>query len=314
MPEKSGRSGTIPYFRNLARKIVRRYLGTPARRIAYRSSGMTNYVFAVNHAEGQFVIRISPDSERLDVFRKEWWAVQQVRKAGVPSPEILVVGNDNGPEPYMITRRVTGVEATHHPKRSRIIRQVGRFAATINSIETHGFGSNFDWNPDATKIPTWSEYLDEEYQLAQRLEFFARHQILPQAELNKLSQIVEESKSADGTPALNHSDLRLKNVIVDDDGEITAIIDWEECVSLLAPHWELSIALHDLTIDEKDAFIDGYGLNPEQVEQMAPLVKAFNILNYQSAIAAAIEKDDQKTLSELRTRLNGTLDLFSLAC
>ena len=39
--------------------------------------------------------------------------------------------------------------------------------------------------------------------------------------------------------------------MVDDDGEIAAIIDWEECLSTIAPQFELSISLHDLSIDEK---------------------------------------------------------------
>jgi hypothetical protein len=70
----------------------------------------------------------------------------------------------------------------------------------------------------------------------------------------------------------------------------------------------------DLSIDEKHEFLDGYGLSSERLAEMAPLIKAFNILNYESAIAAAIEEDDQKTLSEITLRLNGTLDLFSLGC
>ena len=314
MTEKSDRAASIRHYRGLVRKIVRRYFGTPATRIVYKSSGLTNYVFVVNHIDGQFVIRISPDPERIGAFRKEWWAAQQARKAGVPSPEILAVNDDMGPDPYMITRRVSGSEATHHPKRTRIIHEMGRFGAIINSIETSGFGSNFDWNNAAPKIQTWSEYLDQEYEVPRRLEFFASHHILPETELNKLSGIIDETRTADIKPALNHSDLRLKNVIVDDDGEITAIIDWEECLSAVAPQWELSIALHDLSIDEKHAFIDGYGLTPEKMEQMAPLIKAFNILNYQSAMAAAIEQDDQSKVAEIRLRLNGALDLFLLSC
>lgn len=314
MVEKSERVTALRHYRRIVRQIVRRYFGTPARRIVYKASGLTNFVFAVNHLDGQFVIRVSPDPERIGAFRKESWAAQEVRKAGVPSVEILAVGNDVGPEPYMITRRVSGAEATHHPKRLRIIHEMGRFGAIINSIETHGFGTNFDWNDSAPKIQTWSDYLDQEYHLQNRLEFFATHKILPQQELNKLSAIIEETRTADIKAALNHSDLRLKNVIVDEDGEITAIIDWEDCLSAAAPQWELSIALHDLSIDEKHAFVEGYGLTPDKVEQMAPLIKAFNILNYQSAIAAAIEQDDQSKLSEMKLRLNGTLDLFSLAC
>jgi aminoglycoside phosphotransferase (APT) family kinase protein len=314
MVEKSERLTALRHYRGIVRQIVRRYLGTPARRIVHKASGLTNYVFVVNHVEGQFVIRISPDPERISAFNKEWWATQHVRKVGVPSVEILAVGNDVGPEPYMITRRVTGAEATHHPKRRRIIHEMGRFGAIINSIPTNGFGTNFDWNDAEPKIQTWSDYLDQEYQLQHRLKFFATHQILPERELNKLSAIMEETRTADIKAALNHCDLRLKNVIVDEDGEITAIIDWEDCLSAAAPQWELSIALHDLSIDEKHTFIEGYGLAPEQVEQTAPLIKAFNILNYQSAIAAAIERDDQSKLLEMKLRLNGALDLFSLAC
>ncbi len=312
MGEKSDRATTIRHYRRQARKIVQRYFGTPARRIVYRPSGLTNYVFAINHIDGEFVIRISPEPERINAFRKEWWAAHEARKAGVPSPEILAVGDEVGPEPYMITRRVTGAEATYHPKRMRIIREMGRYAAIINSLETHGFGTNFDWNPEAPKIQTWSEYLDQEYQVAKRFEFFATHQILPKTELDKLVSIVEETRTDELSPSLNHSDLRLKNVIVDDDGEITAIIDWEECMSTVAPAWELSMALHDLSIDEKHAFIDGYGLAPEHMEQMAPLIKTFNILNYHGPVASAIEQDDQKKLSEMRLRLNGSMDLFLL--
>jgi hygromycin-B 4-O-kinase len=314
MPEKPDRPVNIRYYRGLARKIVQHYFGSPAARLVYRPSGLTNYVFAINHTEGQFVIRISPDPERIAAFRKEWWAAQQVRKVGVPNPDIIAVGSDLGPEPYMITRRVSGAEATHHPKRSRIIHEMGRLAAVINSIKTNGFGSNFDWNSEGSKIATWSEYLDQEYHLAQRLEFFATHQIVPASALNKISEVIEGMNTTEITPSLNHGDLRLKNVIVDEDGEITAIIDWEECVSTVAPEWELSIALHDLSIDEKQVFIGGYGLRSEQVEQMAPVIKAFNLHNYQGAVAAAVEQNDEQKLSEIRLRLNGTLDLFSLGC
>ena len=99
-------------------------------------------------------------------------------------------------------------------------------------------------------------------------------------------------------------------MIVDEGGDIVAIIDWEECLSTVAPEWELSIALHDLTIDEKHAFIEGYGLGVREVEEMAPLIKAFNILNYHQAIAVAIDTSDYKSLDEIKLRLKGSLDLY----
>lgn len=311
MDETQDRPGAIRHYRHLAKKIVQKHFGTLPSRIVYKRSGLTNYVFAVNHVEGQFVIRISPDASRIEAFRKELWATQKVREAGVPSPEVLAVGNDIVSEPYMISRRVTGVEASHHPKRNRIVHEMGRFAQIINSIQTKSFGTNFDWTTDPKNL-TWSDYLDNEWDIDKRLHLFAEYKILPTRELKNLRKIIDETRTLHIKPSLNHGDMRLKNVIVDDDGEIAAIVDWEDCLSTIAPQWELSIALHDLSIDEKHLFLEGYGLSIEQVEEMAPLIKAFNIINYSSAIGPAIETGDHKSLEEIKLRLSGGLDLYSL--
>ena len=312
MTETEERPGAIRHYRRLAKQIVQKHFGTLPTRIVYKRSGLTNYVFVVNHVEGQFVIRISPDAGRLEAFKKELWATQKVREAGVPSPEILAVGDDIVSEPYMISRRVTGTEASHHPKRSRIVHEMGRFAQIINSIQTKSFGTNFDWTTNGSKNVTWSDYLDNEWEIDKRLHVFAENRILPDPELKKLRQIIDQTRTLHIQPSLNHGDLRLKNVIVDDDGEIAAILDWEDCLSTIAPHWELSIGLHDLSIDEKHLFLEGYGLSSEQVEVMAPLIKAFNIINYTSAIGPAIETGDHKSLDEIKLRLSGGLDLYSL--
>jgi hygromycin-B 4-O-kinase len=311
MDEKNDQPGMIRQYRRVAKRIVQHYFGSPASRIVYKSSGRTNYVFAVNHVEGQFVVRISPEPEKINAFRKELWTSKKVREAGVPSPEVIAVGNDIADEPYMITRRVTGTEASHHPARNRIIHSMGSYAAMINSIQTSGFGSNFDWTSEEKTSVDWQTYLAEELELEKRVQLFSSNHILPDAKLQELSQIIAAAPAT--TASLNHSDLRLKNVIVDESGDIAAIVDWEECVSTIAPQWELSIALHDLSIDEKEIFIDGYGLSGEQMESMAPLIKAFNILNYAQVIKLAVEKQDHQTLEDLRLRLRGCFDLYSLS-
>ena len=311
MDEKN-QPAAIRHYRNLTKLIVQQYFGKPASRIVYKSSGLTNYVFAVNHIEGQFVVRISPNAERIKAFKKERWASQKAREAGVPTPEVLAVGNDAVSEPYMIMRRVTGSEASHHPNRLRIVHAMAEYAAIINSIATTGFGSNFDWTNDTNKNTTWGSYLENEFDLDARLRVLSANNILTDAQLQELAHIITSGAARSVTASLNHSDLRLKNVIVDEGGDIAAIVDWEDCLSTIAPEWELSIALHDLTIDEKHAFIDGYGLSMQQVEEMAPLVKAFNILNYSQAIERAIDIQDEKSFAEIKLRLNRSLDLYSL--
>ena len=128
----------------------------------------------------------------------------------------------------------------------------------------------------------------------------------------KLRKIIDDTRRLRFKPFLNHGDLRLKNVMVDDDGEIAAIIDWEECLSTIAPQFELAISLHDLSIDEKHLFIDGYGLESEAMAPMGSLIRALNIINYSEAIERAVEVRDHKMLAELKLRLNAGLDLYSL--
>ena len=258
------------------------------------------------------MVRISPDLNRIEAFKKELWATQKVREAGVPSTEVLIVDQDKDSEPYMITRRVTGMEATHHPQRKRIIHEMGDYARIINSIPTKGFGAHFDWAKNGFKRRNWSDYLDDEWEFEKRLRVFTAHKILSQRAVTKLRKTINESRTLRIKPSLSHADLRLKNVMVDDDGEIAAIIDWEECLSTIAPQFELAISLHDLSIDEKHMFIDGYGLDSEAMVPMASLIRAFNIINYSEAIERAVEVKDHKMLAELKLRLNAGLDLYSL--
>jgi hygromycin-B 4-O-kinase len=131
--------------------------------------------------------------------------------------------------------------------------------------------------------------------------------------VTKLRKAIDETRAQRLKPFLNHGDLRLKNVMVDDDGEIAAVIDWEDCLSTIGPQWEFSISLHDLSIDEKHVFIDGYGLGSEEMPPMASLIRTFNIVNYSNAIERAVEVRDNKTLAELKLRLSGALDLYSLS-
>ena len=257
------------------------------------------------------MVRMSPEPEKIGAFTKELWATQKVREVGVPSPEVLAVGNI-GSEPYMVTRRVTGVEATHHPRRKRIVHEMGRLARTINSVRTTSFGINFDWTANGPKNNTWGEFVDQEWQVERRLRLFTEHNILSEQQVEQLRKVIEDSRAMRDEASLNHGDMRFKNVIVDDDGEIAAIVDWEDCLSTIAPQWELSIALHDLSIDEKHLFIEGYGLDSEQVEAMSPLIKAFNVINYSNAVEHAVATGDHKSLAEFRLRLNGDLDLYSL--
>jgi aminoglycoside phosphotransferase (APT) family kinase protein len=295
-----------------ARRIIEHHFGAPPKRIEYQTSGLSNFVFLVYHREGEFVVRISPDPTRINAYIKEQWAVNQARAAGVPTSEILEAGNEVIPNPYMVSRKVRGQDATYHPERLLILRELGHYAALINSIPTTGFGSVFDWsNNQLSRNATWRDYLAEELRLETRLQILKKHRMLSPPKLKELRSILERAAKRSSKPTLNHGDVRLKNTLVDANGKIVAIIDWEDCMSNLAPHWELSLALHDLSIDEKQEFLQGYGLSEKKLVAMAPVIKALNLINYAPHIERRAEANDKVQLELYRTRLSGALDLYS---
>lgn len=293
----------------LAKAVVAHHLGSAPARIASQSGGITNFVYGVKHPEGEFILKMTPEKDKLDVFRKERLASEKARAAGVPTAEVLYVGDEAVPYPYMLQARVYGQPAMHHPERLKVLEQVGRYGAMINSIETEGFGHNFTQPPACT---TWAAFLRDEIELTRRLLALQRHGMLDEDRAERLRALLESAGEGVAHGQLNHGDLRLKNVLVDDSGEITAIIDWENSLSALAPQWEWSIALHDLSIDAMEAFLTGYGASPEQIEAFAPVVKALNIVNYVPAIEHFVEQGEREPLGWIRTRMSGALDLYSV--
>ncbi len=297
----------------MARRIITYHFGQKPRRIVHRASGLSNCVFLVSHGEGDFVIRICPAPTKINAYIKEQWAMARARESGVPVPEVLEVGNEVIPYPYMVSRRVSGKEASLHPNRLQILREMGRYAALINAIPTTGFGSTFDWsNNQLSRNETWGDFLYKELKLEARLLLLEKHRMLAPQGIKTLRAILEGMASSPLKPALNHGDMRLKNVMVDEDGQITAIIDWENCVSNLAPCWELSLALHDLSIDEKQEFLDGYGVRGKKLIEVAPAIKALNLINYAPEIEHLAESKDLSRIEQYRARFSGALDLYSL--
>jgi aminoglycoside phosphotransferase (APT) family kinase protein len=310
---KTAATGDVQKAKVMARRLIEHHFKTKPHRITYQVGGMTNIVFVVHHDEGEFVVRIGQNPGKINAYIKEQWAVVRAQKAGVPTSEILEVGNEVIPTPYMISRRVSGRAATYHPERMNILRQLGRYTALIHTIRTDGFGNVFDWsNNQLSRNETWADFLFQEISLEARLGILGKYKMLSPSKLKELGDVLERGGGKKAVPGLNHGDIRLKNVLVDQAGKITALIDWEDCMSSLTPEWDLSLALHDLSIDEKLEFIDGYGLPEEKFMDSAPLVKALNIINYAPHIGHLGAANNSAELAKYRLRLSGAMDLYSL--
>lgn len=312
-PKPAYTSKDVRQARGMARVVMEHYFGARPKRLIHRASGLSNTVFEVHHDDGVFIVRIAPDATKLASFLKEQWCVSRAREAGVPVAEILEVGQEAIAHPYMIQRLERGEEATHHPQRLEITRELGRIAAAINAIPTEGYGETFQWSSNRLSFnATFASFLEGEYDCKSRLSVLEANGMLTARQVKSVRGALKELVSDKSAAALAHGDLRLKNVLVSADGTIKAVLDWEHCCSAPAPVWDLSIALHDLSIDAKQAFIDGYGLDEGEVAASAPAIKALNVLHYAPHVQKAVEDKDVALLNSYRMRLSGALDLYSL--
>ena len=299
--------------KQMAKKVVEHHFGKAIKTLEFKAAGKTNFVFSAQTKEGSFIIKVATARTKYKDFLKEQWAIQKALNAGVPVPEILEVGDEIIPFPYMLQQKVEGTEAIHHPDRLEILRKLGKYAKIIHSIPTEGFGSVFNWSKNKlSRKKTWAKFLEEELRFTEGLKFLDDNAILNKKKIKHLGVEFARIKKWKVAPSLNHCDLRLKNVIVNDAGEIKALIDWENCSSNCAPYWDLSIALHDLSIDAKQKFLEGYDLDLEEFKKKAFSLTAFNIINYIPDLQRMIIKKDKKALELYKLRLDGSLDLFSL--
>lgn len=297
---------------DLAQEVLARHLGRRARRLERVHGGLNNTVFEAAHRDGRFVVRIAPSAARLDTFLKEQWCVRSAEEAGVPVPRILEAGVV-ADRAFMISLSVPGIAATHHPDRTRIVRRMGELLARLHTVRTRGFGHTFDWSPNVlSRHASWARYLERELDVDGRLAILARHRMLAPEQLARLRRLWRTIARARVAGVLNHGDMRLKNLIVDKRGEVRAVLDWEACISSAGPAWDLSIALHDLAIDDKEALLQGYGVAPARFARLAPVLRAFNGINYAPYVHQAAAAGDRERLAFYRLRLAGALDLYAI--
>jgi aminoglycoside phosphotransferase (APT) family kinase protein len=296
----------------LVGELARRHFGKDKARIVARGGGLSNSVFEVRVAEGDFIVRTHEKPTKFNDYLKERWAMEAARAAGVPTPRVLEVGNAGDGRPYMISEKVHGIDGRMAPRRLELVEALGRAAAQLHKVGTRGFGPVFDWSANTlSRQESWPHWLAEGFEVERRLDVLLKHRVIHARQASRLRRRAAEMARWRKRPVLHHGDLRPKNAIVDaDSGRLLAVLDWENCISAPAPFWDLSLALHDLGVDEKEAFLAGYGMKPRAVAAAMPYVRLFNILNYAHAVESAARKKRPEQLDRFRMRLAGGLDLY----
>lgn len=303
----------IKKYAAIVTKIIKHLYGNAPKKVLPLSGGLTNFVYEVQAAKELLVVRISHNHESLEGFQKEQWAVARAAEKNIPVPEILEVGQFEPSVVFMIVRKAKGEPALKLEDRIKVVEEMGQCLAKIHSIPTKGFGPVFDWSENMlSKNNSWKEWLQEDYKMIDRLDFLLKAKMINRGRHRSVMAIIKEMDNLDKPPCLNHGDMRLKNLLVDENHNIVSVLDWENCISCIAPYWDLSISMHDLTIDEQLHFLNGYGITFRLFKEIAPYVKVFNLLNYAPVVKKLFEARNREKIDHYRIRLSGLSDLFSI--
>jgi aminoglycoside phosphotransferase (APT) family kinase protein len=310
-PERAAKKGARVDSR-FVNEVAQRHFQERPRRVGVQSGGLSNSVFRFRVSHGEFILRSHDDATQYSIYLKEHWSMEAARRQGIPVPRVLEIGNFADGRAYMIQEVVTGVDGRLAADRLGVLEQLGRFAARLHSIRTHGFGPVFDWSENTlSRHASWAAYLRSGFDVGSRLQTLQKHRMLDGRQAKSIASAMHAVAQWRKRGVLHHGDLRLKNVIVDPaTSRIVALIDWDNATSQPGPYWDLSIALHELGIDEKEAFLGGYGMSAQALAAAVPFLRLFNTLNYASAVAAAAQRGDRRRLEWFRLRLAGGLELF----
>ena len=291
--------------------IVQAALRRRPYQVRRRGGGLTNLVYQADLDDRSVIVRINADPLKLKVFEREQHAMTLARGAGLPVPRVLQVGAD--PHPFMLLDAVRGVVGTHAYDRIGTVRQMGEITARIHRIHLPWFGpSAVDAAPTARapRRHSWGAHLEGDLHASERITTLERLGMFLPDNADQLRQILRHMSTWRRNPVLHHGDMRLKNVIVDQHGTVAAVIDWEHCTSSVPALWDISVALHDLTIDEKQAFLQGYGYRPRELTKSIGYMRLLNALNYAPSIIAMAERGEKTKLNWYRTRFAGDFNLY----
>lgn len=229
--------------------------------------GFDNTVFMVNK---QYVFRFPRRKVAVELLETERKLLPQlVRMLKMPIPEPVFLGMPTTNYPWTFTgyksvKGITpGVLTIEHRKQSA--GALAEFLKSLHSFpvdQAHRLGVPFD------------EYYrlsieKRKCRLEENIEKAIQGNLLPEQQ-NAIMEYANSLEDIKVSPIkmLVHGDLHFRNVVIDDEGLISGVIDWGD-THIGHPAVDLSIVYSFLPSDSRDQFFDIYGQIDEETQQLA---------------------------------------------
>ncbi len=249
------------------------------------ATGFGNHNWRVPLGSGAVLLKIGPVSSASK------WAGAQIgldraRVAGVPVPQVRstrIVGEH-------VVRTLDWVAGTpaltltgDAPAQARLGAELGTAVARLHAVEVDGFSSRLDGS--SAVFSTWNAYVND--RLA-AIDHRAQANNAPESVLRRRAAEVIESLAAsvagDCPPVVCHRDLHPGNVIVEPDGSLAGITDWDMAVAWdAAGEWfKLELFFFDRLPHARNTFEAAYVANAPAVglerRRLVLLMESLNLV------------------------------------
>jgi len=279
----------------LVSSIASRFLNErPIRIVPILTRGTVNKVFRVEAAHTKLVVRMRDKNESLDEYTKEAWSIDKAAARGIPVATVLEVGVFEE-HAYMIQPYIAGDEGRDSPlPPSEVWRELGKYASLIHSIEVAGFGLKLSDLTQGDSRESWLQYVNYNIDSLNEDDELIKLKVVTQSQSRIIRTMFEDLKETSFDFGLNHGDLSLKNVIVDESGKVH-LLDWGSAEASIVPHHDLiqMLKMNMLENDPQDAeiqtFLEGYGIRQSEFEQMLPTLESLLLLRAFDKLRWAID-------------------------
>lgn len=200
-------------------------------------AGEDNEVYDVTTSKGNFILRISRETE--DTFTPEMWALNEARAKGAPTPQVLLIEDIKDKErdvrvaveTKLPGRALNEIHISHSHARA-IVSQAGEILAKIHSVVPKKFG--YLGREGVGKYETWELFMLKVLtsKKVKGVLDAANKAKVPKDQINEALRIIKENSIIfQGiTPHLIHGDFGPKHILVEGN-MITGIIDFENARS-----------------------------------------------------------------------------------
>lgn len=266
-------------------KLVRTHIDADEHSLKFTrvTTGKFNTTYFVDGAETQLVLRIAPPDDAGFVFYERGMMVQEPwihniirERTSAPVAEIIAYDNTrlHTDRSYLLMERLPGAALTHFQGTSdqlnRILECVGKYLREIHNITADKYGylgehkcmePQNDW-ASAFKI-MWDKLVDD---IVGTGYYDANEESYMKGILDKHYMHFDRPV----TSRLLHMDIWSQNILVDDDANVTGLVDFDRAL------WgdkEIEFAVLDYCNISEPAFWRGYGQqrdssHPAQVRRL----------------------------------------------